>query len=324
MRAIRFSGYGPAEVLTEVELPEPVPGAGEVAIDVEYAGVNFAEVMFRRGQFPVELPHVPGLEATGTVRAVGPGVAGIEVGQRVAALTLAGGGYAEVAVARAELTVPLEGPLAAIPPALAAGFPCNVTVAWGILSDLVRLRAGESLLILAAAGGVGTVAAQIARHCGAGPIFGAVSSADKVDYALRFGYQRVVTYDRLEELAEQAGTGIDVVLDSVGGPARPAALNLLGPLGRQVIFGDAAAADHQLAADTLWFSCKTLSGYNLGELAARRPGLVGEHLRRAALLVAENTVDVDVTELPLGDAVKAHESLEARASTGKYVLRVRG
>ncbi len=279
--------------------------------------------MFRRGQIPVGLPHMPGLEAAGTVRAVGPGVHGLAPGDRVTALTLDGGGCAEIALARADLAIRLDGPTAAIPPALAAAFPCNVTVAWGMLHSAARLAPGETVLVLAAAGGVGTAAAQIARLLGAGRVLGATSTPEKAAYAARFGYDGVALYADLPDLVARHtdGRGVDVVLDSVGGPPRTTAMGLLAPLGRQVIFGDAAQDDPAIQPNSLWFGSRGLVGYNLGDLAHRAPTLIREHLERAATLVATGEVRIDVTEYPLTEAAKAHQALTDRHSTGKLVLR---
>ncbi|MFJ4674529.1 MULTISPECIES: zinc-binding alcohol dehydrogenase family protein [unclassified Kitasatospora] len=326
MRAVLFDRYGDPDVLTEAELPVPEPGPGQISVDVTHAGVNFAEVMFRRGQIQVGLPHVPGLEATGTVRAVGEGVTGLRPGQRVTALTLDGGGYAEVVLARADLTVVLEGPRAIADPALAAAFPCNVPVALGLLESAARLLPGESVLVLAAAGGVGTAAAQIARRAGASLVLGAASTVTKAKYAADFGYDEVVPYEALAELVADRtdGRGVDVVLDSVGGEQRAAAAGLLAPLGRQLIFGDAAQQDAPVQPDHLWFGSRALVGYNIGDLAHRAPELVRGHLERAAELVAAGDVRVDFTEFALADAAEAHRTLTDRSSTGKLVLRVNG
>lgn len=319
MHAMLFERYGEPEVLVSADLPEPKPGPGEVCVRVAYAGVNFAEVMFRRGQIPVGLPHVPGLEVSGTVETVGPGVEDLQPGQRVAALTLDGGGYAEKAIARADLTTPVEVPLQQ-----AAAFPCNVTTAWGVLRSAARLAPGESVLVLAAAGGVGTAAAQIARLHGAATVLGAASSPDKRAYARSFGYDGLAGYDHLADLVRQhAGdAGVDVILDSVGGPGRAEAASLLAPFGRQVIFGDAAEQDISVEANSLWFGGYSLAGYNLGGLAHRSPHLLRSHLESAAGLVAGGDLRLDITEFGLADAAKAHRLLTDRASTGKLVLRV--
>ncbi|WP_116246370.1 zinc-binding dehydrogenase [Nocardiopsis sp. FIRDI 009] len=322
MRAVHVNAYGPPEVLEPGEADVPVAGAGEVVIDVEYAGVNFAEVMFRRGQFEIGVPHVPGLEASGTVREVGPDVAGLVPGQRVAALTLAGGGYAERVVAPAALTVALDD---GVPGDLGAAFPCNVTVALGLLRDAARLREGESVLVTGAAGGVGTAAAQIARRMGASAVYGVASTPDKAAYAADFGYDHVFTYEDLVGRVRErtGGTGVDVLLDAVGGPVRKEAMDLLAFFGRHVVFGDAAQEDAEFTGVGLWSSSRSVGGYNLGGMVAARPDLARDRLEEAARLVADGAVRIDVTTFRLDEAAKAHELLESRRSTGKYVLSTR-
>ncbi|GAA2224195.1 zinc-binding dehydrogenase [Streptomyces amakusaensis] len=325
MKAVQVNEYGTSDVLTHVELDTPRPGPGEVAIDVEYAGVNFAEVMFRRGQFKIGVPHVPGLEVSGTVAALGPGVTGPTIGRRVAALTLAGGGYAETVVTRADWTAPLDGPATDLPPLLAAALPCNAPVAMGLLEDAARLRVGETVLVTAPAGGVGAIVAQLARRMGASAVYGVTGSPDKTDYALGLGYDRVFTPDQLAQGIPDAthGLGVDILLDSIGGPLRASALDLLAPLGRCVIFGDASDHDTSFPGDTLWAASKSITGYNLGALAHARPTLIRDRLHQALTTTATGDLRVDVTELPLAEAAKAHDILESRAGTGKYVLRVR-
>ncbi|MFD0147285.1 MULTISPECIES: quinone oxidoreductase family protein [unclassified Streptomyces] len=325
MRTVRFESFGDPSVLGVADAAVPEPEAGQLTVDVQYAGVNFAEVMFRRGQFPVDLPHFPGLEAVGTVRAVGGDVTGFEVGDRVAALTLGGGGNAEVVAVGAEHAVRLDGDLAGLDGAVAAGALCNVTTALGVLTSAGRLAKGETVVVLAAAGGVGTAAAQLARSLGAATVIGVTSSPAKAAYARAYGYDSVVSYDELErEVAERTGgAGADLVLDSVGGAFRSSVTGLLAAFGRHVIFGNAAAEDVTFEGNHPWYTNSSLAGYNLGGVAGRAPALLRAHLEQALTEVAKGTVRVDVTVLPLQDVTRAHELLETRASTGKYVLDVR-
>jgi NADPH:quinone reductase-like Zn-dependent oxidoreductase len=215
MRAVVVPQTGGPEVLELRDVPAPSPGEGEVSIDVAHAGVNYSEVMARRGDFHVDLPLVPGLEVSGHIAAVGPGVTEFEAGQAVAALTLVGG-YAEVAVARVPMVVPVPD---AVDLRAAAGFPTIAPTAYALLVDVARLRQGEIVLVHAAAGGMGTVLGQIARYLGAGRVIGTVGSADKISYARRFGYDLVIERAGFADAVrrETGGRGVDVVLDSVGG-----------------------------------------------------------------------------------------------------------
>lgn len=326
MRAVSFARQGGPEALELIQAARPEPGPGQVLIRVAYAGVNYAEVMYRRGDFKVATPFTPGLEVSGHVEAVGQDVTGLEPGQSVAALTLPGGGYADFAVARAVLTFPLDTRHGQVPLRVAGGFPCIAPTAYGLVHAVGRVERGEGVLIHAAAGGVGTVAAQLARELGAGRIVGVVGNAGKVPYAETFDYDRVMTAAEFPDgLAGEFGTlGPDVVLDSVGGAARRTNLELLAPLGRLVVYGSAGAKeDVPVSANQLWYSSKSVVGYSIGALAGARPDLLRKHALEALDLVAAGRIRIDVTDVhPLAEAGEAHRRLEGRATRGKTVLEV--
>ncbi len=167
MRAVVISRFGGPEVLEVRELPVPQPGQGQVLIRVAYAGVNYAELMARRGEFhTLPTPFTPGYEVSGTIAALGAGVEGFRIGQPVAALTIQGG-YAEYATAQAVLTFPLDISGNAVDLEQAAAFPAVAPTAHDLLANAARIRQGESVLIHAASGGVGSAAGQIARALGA-------------------------------------------------------------------------------------------------------------------------------------------------------------
>lgn len=311
MRAVVVDRHGGPEVLRVREVDEPAPGPGQVSIDVAFAGVNFAEVMGRRGTLPIaRAPFVPGLEVSGTVRAVGAGVDGLRVGEPVAALTTQGG-YAEVAVAPAAVTFALDG----ADLRSAAAFPVVVPTAWALIHEVARVRAGETVLVHAAAGGVGIAAGQIARAAGARPL-GVVSTPEKAAYAQRFGYDDVFV-----GLDDVPGS-LNVVLDSVGGETRARSLDLLAPLGRLAIYGNACGEPEEpVAGARLRREAKGVLGFSIATLAAVAPERANA-LGRAALRAG---VEIDVTAvLPLAEAARAHEQLESRRSTGKLLLAVAG
>jgi NADPH:quinone reductase len=316
MKAVTIPEFGPAEVLRLDAVAVPEPGPGEVSIDVAYAGANFAEVLYRQGVVDVPLPFVPGIEVSGRIRALGAGVEGLSVGEPVAALTIvASGGYAEVVTTSAALVAPLPGTGLAV----AAAVPSNSTTAFLVLERVARLERGERVLVHAAAGGVGSQLGQVARLLGAGRVVGTVGSKAKIAAAKAFGYDEVVLRD------EVAGTGeFDVVVDMVGGPARRASLDRLAPMGRLVVMGNASGAeDVGISANELWFTTKTVSGFNLAAVSAVAPETVGQAVRRAVAAVADGTLRVDVESLPLADAATAHRRIESGSTTGKLVLRVR-
>jgi NADPH2:quinone reductase len=327
MQTVAITRFGDADVLERLELPAPQPGPGEVAIDVEYAGANFAEILFRQGLVDLPLPFVPGIEVAGTVRAVGAGVGDLRPGQPVAALTIVdGGGYGQVAVTRAELAAPLDE-LPALPTAVAAATPSNTTTAFLVLDTVAPIRGGERVLVHAAAGGVGSQLGQVARLLGAEQVVGVVGSEAKVAAAERFGYDAVLLRDGWSARADEltGGRGFDVIVDQVGGPQRRENHAALAPLGTLVVMGNASGApDVEVSTNELWLGNRSVAGFNLQALAAEQPSLVGPQLRRAVEAVARGQVTVTVETLPLDRAADAHRRIEGGATTGKLVLAVGG
>ncbi|GGS90051.1 quinone oxidoreductase family protein [Streptomyces cinerochromogenes] len=328
MRAVGFRVNGGIEVLEELDLPEPVPAPGQVAVRVAFAGVNFAEIQHRRGEFGTpDGPggvDVPGLEAAGVVVALGAGVSGLEVGEPVAAYLPAFGGYAEVAAADTRFVRSLRTGAGEADPAEAAGLPCVYPTAFGLLKDAGRLREGEHVLIHSAAGGVGFAAAQLARELGAGRIYGTVGSVEKIPYADELGYDEVLLREGFaERLAEvTGGRGVDLVLDPIGGPIREQSLTALAPFGRVVAYGDLGRHEQWTASVwDLWKSNRTIAGFNIGDLARRAPERIGEYLAEALGLLATGRIRAGVTQtLPLAEAAKAHQLLETGTGRGKILL----
>jgi NADPH:quinone reductase len=317
VRAVGFDVNGGPEVLRTVELPVPSPGPGEVLIRVAYAGVNHGEVQHRLGDFgPPQGTDVPGLEVSGEVAALGPGVTGLAVGEPVAAYLPSGGGYAQYAVAPGEFAFPLDG----ISLRDGGGAALVLTTAYGVLAGAARLAPGDTVLIHAAAGGVGSMAAQIARALGAAAVYGTVGSPAKAEYAKRFGYDAV----HLREGFAATVPEVDVVLDPVGGPTRLASLDVLAPFGRLAVYGEAAREpDLELAVRPFRKRNRSLSGYDIGDLARRAPGRVRAHALAALSLLASGTIRLDVTEeVSLSGAVEAHRALGAGRTTGKILLRL--
>jgi len=236
VRAISFNRFGGPDVLQLADMPEPVAAAGQIAIGVRYAGVNFA--------------FVPGLEVVGTVLAAGTGVDESLVGTTMVAFT-GSGGYAEVAVADAALAIPVDTDTT-LPLRVAVAAACVLPTAWGVLFGAGRMQDGESVLVHAAAGGVGSIIGQLAREHGAGLVIGVVSTWEKAAYAAQFGcWDGLLLADdfRAEAAAISSGRGFDIICDSVGGSARLAGLDLLAPLGRLVVFGNARARRYRWDRD---------------------------------------------------------------------------
>ncbi|WP_432040543.1 zinc-binding dehydrogenase [Streptomyces cucumeris] len=199
--------------------------------------------------------------------------------------------------------------------------PALSTTAFLVLDRVARVEPGERVLLHAAAGGVGSQLGQAARLLGAERVVGTVGSAAKVETAKRFGYDEVITRDRIADAGEF--DVVVVVVDVVGGPARRASLDRLAPMGRLVVMGNASGAeDVGIPANELWFTNKTVSGFNLAAFSAAFPEETRQALRRAVAAAAAGDLRVEVETLPLEQAVGAHRRIESGTTTGKLVLEV--
>ncbi|MFG1811157.1 zinc-binding alcohol dehydrogenase family protein [Streptomyces sp. NPDC049040] len=323
MRAMIFEELGGPEVLHPVDLPEPVPGPGEVTVDVAYAGINFADVLARAEGYRVDsLPFRPGLEVSGRIRAVGEGVTAFSPGQEVTSF-IAGGGYSQTAVAPAATTFPVPHGLDL---RTAATLPSVLPTAYALLHDIARLREGDTVLVHSAAGGVGTVAGQLARLGGASAVYGVVSSFDKSPHALKSGYDQVFltpTFDT-DVLAATGGKGVDIALDPIGGDNFRRTLAVTARFGRLVSFGNSgSAAPWQIGPSDVYGPAVSVSGFSLMGLAAADPDRLHTLADAAFRAVTEGGVELPVTaEFDLEDAAEAHRLVESRTTTGKLLLRI--
>ncbi|MFI2200462.1 zinc-binding alcohol dehydrogenase family protein [Streptomyces sp. NPDC020192] len=323
MRAVEFREYGAPEVLKVVEAETPEPGPGQVTIDAVYVGVNFADLKARSEGYRVEsLPFRPGLEVSGRIRAVGEGVEGLSPGQPVAAL-VNGGAYAEVVVADTATVFPLpEG----LDLRTAATLPTVLPTAHALIHEAGRLLPGESVLVQGAAGGIGTVAGQLARAAGAGAVYGVVSSAAKAGHALTYGYDEVFTADSFPEEVRRAtgGRGVDLVLDPVGGDTLRRGLDALAVFGRLASFGNASGAEPwHVGQAELYGQGHAVVGFSILALAQSAPQALRSLAERAFRRVTDGTVTLPITaEFALSEAADAHRLMGGRTSTGKLLLRV--
>jgi NADPH2:quinone reductase len=323
MRAMIFEEFGGPEVLHPVELPEPEPGPGEVTVDVAFAGVNFADILARAEGYRVDaLPFRPGLEVSGRVRAVGEGVTDVTPGQEVTSF-LRGGGYSEIAVAPAATTFPVPTGLDL---RTAAALPSVLPTAYALLHDVARLHEGDSVLVVGAAGGVGTVAGQLARLGGAGAVYGVVSSLDKAPHALKSGYDQVFLTSSFDTdvLAATGGRGVDIALDPIGGDSFRRSLAVVARFGRLVSFGNSgSAAPWQIGPADVYPTGLSVSGFSLLGLATAEPLRLRELADAAFRTVTDGGVELPVTaEFDLAEAAQAHRLVESRTTTGKLLLRV--
>ena len=317
MRAVQIREYGGPEVLVPAEAPTPEPGPGEVRLDVEAAGVNFVETYQRAGRYRVPLPFVPGDEAAGTVSAVGPGVEGVGLGDRVVSLNVRGS-YAERAVVAADRLVPVP-PEVSLETA-AASFLQGLTAHY-LLFDTYPVKPGDTVLVHAAAGGMGLLLTQVATRLGA-RVIGTASTPDKATLARKAGAVEVVPYaDAARAVAElTGGEGVPAVYDGVGRDTFDTSLSVLRRRGLLVLYG--AASGPVPPFDPMRLQ-------HAGSVFLTRPTL-GDHVvtptelrRRAADLFGwlADGVAVRVHErYPLAEAARAHADLEARRTTGKLLL----
>lgn len=321
MRAVVVEEYGGPEMLQVRERPAPEPGPGELSVDVRYAGVNFTDVRNRVGDGLGRVPFTPGVEVSGRVRAIGPGVSGFRVGQPVAAFTR-GSGYAEVATAPAVLTVAITEELLGRPDS--GGMLITVPVALMLLRRVARITPEDLVLLHSAAGGVGTVAAQIAARSGLRPLLGTVGSPEKVAFAREHGFADVFTYDQFAKAAMEYsdGRGVDVVLDPVGGATRAASFEILAPFGRLVTYSN-ISREPEVVPDADWMRARCVGyiGFSGGQFSARFPHLMRAALEESATLVATGQVDLGVSRVfPLEEVAAAHEVFAERSALGKLVL----
>jgi NADPH2:quinone reductase len=326
MKALSMAGPAADGSTTSVaELADPVPGPGEVAIEVAYAGVNFMDVMARRGDpgYASEWPFVPGLEVVGTVRSVGSGVTGLRVDRRVAAFTR-NGGLAEVAVAPADLTVAVPS---VVPSHLAAAAPLGVSTAVLLLIEKARLRPGESVLMHSASGGIGSVVSQVAAAIGSGPRLGTVGRPEKVGDGLAAGWDHVFARDAdlADHVRKVAPGGVDVILDPTGTALVDLDLAIAAPGARIVLFGNAAGGTPPPLppAGRLIAGNAGLLGLSVSRLSAAVPGTVATALSTGLDMVATGRIRPEVTVVESLDSVASiHDLLATGRGRGKYVVEV--
>lgn len=326
MKAIVVTQFGGPETMiyTDVEMPEI--HSRQVLIRVEKTSVNFADIKSRYGKKGTgTLPFIPGLDAVGIVERVGADVKHVKVDQRVIAFPQHGS-YAEYAVADEQFTFALPDE---VDVDTAAACPVVSFTSYKLLADVARLEPGETVLIHAAAGGIGTTAIQLAKILGAGLVIGTVGSEAKAAAALEAGADHVICYER-EDFAEQVnqltnGEGANVILDSISGWVSEKSMTCLAPYGRLVHFGNAGGAVGTFATKDLHASCRSVLGFSFGTTRKMRPHLLRGTAEQVFRLLADGRLRIKIgRRFPLEEAAKAHEWVESRQSTGKVLLEVRG
>jgi NADPH2:quinone reductase len=313
MRAIQISEFGGPEVLRLVELPEPQPGAGEVLVKVTRAGVNFADTHTRTNSYVqrATLPLVPGGEVAGTLA---------DTGERVVAL-VGSGGYAEYATAPRELAFPIPDGL---DDAAALALIVQGTTAWHLYRTAGKVADGESVVVHAAAGGVGSLAVQLGHALGAGRVIATASSEDKRALALRLGADVAVdpAADGLTERLLEANEGrpVDAVFEMSGGSVFEASYKALAPFGRIVAYGIATNQANEVSTGSLLRHSRTVVGFYLFH-CLQRPGMFTDALADLFGRVRRGELEIVVGHTyPLEQAAQAHIDLRARRTTGKLLL----
>lgn len=319
--AILIRETGGADVLKYEQIEVGQPKAGEARIRHEAVGLNFIDVYFRTGLYKAShMPFIPGQEGAGTVVAVGEGVTNVKIGDRVA-YTGVMGAYADERVIAADRLVKVPDNMDL---RLAASMMLKGMTAYYLTNLTYQIQKGDTVLIHAAAGGVGQIAGQWAKHLGA-TVIGTAGSQEKIDLALSLGYDHVINYreDNFVEKVKEftGGKGLPVVYDSVGKDTFPASLQVLQPRGLFVSYGNASGPVPP-------FELALLNQY--GSLYVTRPSLgayiaTREELERAAAalfdVVASGAVKINVNQTyDLRDASQAHRDLEDRKTTGTTVL----
>jgi NADPH:quinone reductase len=322
MKAMRISQYGDPSVMQLTDIPQPKPGPGEAVIRVHAAGVNFADIYFRNGsgRIPIPFPYTLGIEGAGVVEAVGEGASDVKVGDRVAYATRDIGSYAEYHLVKASALAPLpkelsfEDGAAVILQGLTAHY---------LLHEFYPIKRGSTVLVHAAAGGMGLLLVQWLKHLGAVAI-GTVSTEEKAKIAREAGADHVILYTK-QDFAEEAkkltgGKGVDYVIDGVGKTTFTKNLDAVRNRGWATVYGMASGPADPLSPNALMTKSITISGGALFNYTVTREEL----LRRADDVfkaMREGWLKLRVERVfPLAEAAEAHRLLEGRRTTGKLIL----
>ncbi|MEW9123479.1 MAG: NADPH:quinone oxidoreductase family protein [Thermotaleaceae bacterium] len=325
MRAIVIEEFGGPEVLTLKDMDIPKITEKEVLIRVAAASVNFADIKTRKGEYhgAGKPPLIPGIDVAGTVEEVGAEVTTLKKGDRVIAFPKKGS-YAEYTVADEKLTYLIPD---TIDFDTAAASPIVAFTSYNLLKQVGRLIVGESVLIHAAAGGIGTTAIQFAKLLGATKVIGTVSSDEKAAVARKMGADMVINYregkfaDKVNEATD--GKGVDIILDSVGGEVFNESLNCLAMYGRIVNYNSSSGTGGTVNTKQIHPTCRSVLGYSIGTTQKHRPESLQETAKHVIPLLEQGKINFLISETyPLEEAPKAHQAIESRKSVGKILLKL--
>ena len=319
MKAIRIHEFGGVDVLRWEEVPQPKPRPHQVLIKVDSAGVNYADVMRRGGTHPGgSLPSSLGIESAGAIAEMGEDVQGMTVGQRVMAMGPAG--HAEYVVVNANFVFPYPE---TIDPIHAGGMPVVLLTAYHTLKTRGQMQPGDTVLIQAGASGVGTVAIQMAKAWGA-KVITTASTEEKLELARSLGADVTINYTHRdfeeEVLRVTDGKGVELVLESVGGPVLEKSIRCIASYGRLVSYGNSSGAPANLRSEDITPANRAVIGFSM----SRSP--MGTLDNKAAMaeifpMMAKGEIRLVVDRvLPMAEAGKAHQHLSSRGTLGKVIL----
>lgn len=325
MRALVCKEYGPPESMLIEELDDPVVASDQVLVDVAAAGINFPDVLAIAGKYQVKTPppFVPGNEAAGVVAAIGDGVTRFSVGDKVI-LNSKGGAFAEKCIADQNTTMHLPEGLNF---EQGAGFTVTYGTSYHALRQRANLQAGETVLVLGAAGGVGITAVELAKSMGA-RVIAAASSDEKLEFARAAGADECINYSTqpLKETVKEMtdGNGADVVYDPVGGELAEQAFRATAWHGRYLVIGFACGDIPKFALNIALLKEASIVGVWWGTWAAKNPKLQVQNMQELAELVKNGTLSPKVTEsYSLDDFTRAFSAITERRARGKVILRIK-
>jgi len=324
MKALVCNEYGPPDKLVIETLPDPVPGPGEILVKIKAAGINFPDLLLIAGTYQLKLPppFVPGNEAAGIVEATGEGVTRIKAGDRVI-ITPVGGAFAEKCVIAEKLCLPLPEGMSFLQ---GAGFTITYATSYHAFRQCTEIRPGETVLVLGAAGGVGTTAVEIAKAMGA-RVLAAASSEEKLQFAREAGADETINYSEvmLRNAVKQmtGGKGVDVVYDPVGGELAQMALRSLAWQGRYLVVGFATGEIPAFPANIALLKEASVKGVLWGSWAIRNPTESLQNMAELAALVATGKLNPRVTKIyPLEQYLDAFSAISQRRVKGKIVFEL--
>ncbi|WP_027964372.1 quinone oxidoreductase family protein [Halalkalibacillus halophilus] len=322
MKYINITEFGGPEVLTLSEKEQPQPNTDEVLIKVTSIGVNFADTMRRQDQYviPTPLPFTPGSEVAGEVVACGDQVTNLNIGDKVVSL-IDQGAYSEYVTISAQFVIPIPDGLS---DKQAVALPLQGLTAYHTIQTMGQMKPNETILIHAAAGGVGTLAVQLAKYFKAGTIIATASRPEKRQLAMDMGADYTVDYTqdtwKQEIMDITNGDGVDVALEMVGGEIFNQTLELLATFGRLVFYGAASGELPTFSPFELMKENKTVNGFFLPQIM-RRPDLLASSLSEIMKLAADGQLSITIGGVyPLEEVATCHRDLESRKTTGKLIL----